>query len=139
MNEIPDLTSECVFTTSRSSGTGGQHVNKTETKVELRFNIADSALLSATQKTTILNQIGTKLIDSGKSVSITVQVTRSQLKNKTIAIRKLHDVLADALQEDEPRIPTRPTKESVAKRKSLKKSVGLKKALRGNLKSRDLE
>lgn len=139
MNEIPDLTSECVFTTSRSSGPGGQHVNKTETKVELRFNIADSALLSATQKTTILNQIGTKLIDSGKSVSITVQVTRSQLKNKTIAIRKLHDVLADALQEDEPRIPTRPTKESVAKRKSLKKSVGLKKALRGNLKSRDLE
>lgn len=139
MNEIPDLTSECVFTTSRSSGPGGQHVNKTETKVELRFNIADSALLSATQKTTILNQIGTKLIDSGKSVSITVQVTRSQLKNKTIAIRKLHDVLADALQEDEPRIPTRPTKESVAKRKSLKKSVGFKKALRGNLKSRDLE
>ena len=139
MDDKLDLSSECIFSTSRSSGPGGQHVNKTETKVELRFNIVDSALLTSSQKKLIINNLGNKLIENNTTILLTTQETRSQAKNKTLVIKKLHDMIYEALIQDEPRIPTKPTKASKEKRISTKKTSGELKAMRGNLKNREWE
>ncbi|CAG0907079.1 unnamed protein product, partial [Darwinula stevensoni] len=108
----------------RSSGPGGQHVNKTETKVELRFNISDSVLLTSAQKRMISKNLGNKLIENNSTILLTAQETRSQAKNKALAIKKLHDLINEALVQDEPRIATRPTKASKEKRISTKKTSG---------------
>lgn len=139
MEDKLDLSSECIFATSRSSGPGGQHVNKTETKVELRFNILDSVLLTSAQKKLIINNLGNKLIENNSTILLTAQETRSQAKNKTLVIKKLHDLINEALVQEEPRIPTRPTKASREKRISTKKTSGEIKAMRGNLKNREWE
>jgi len=136
---IPDLTNECNFTTSRSSGPGGQHVNKTETKVELRFNIINSSLLNAYQKEIILKNLGSKLIDNASTISIICQETRSQLKNKAICIKKLKALIEDSLTDETPRIPTKPPQSSTEKRITSKKISGELKTMRGNLKNKSLE
>ena len=79
--EIQALISECAFATSRSSGPGGQNVNKTETRVELRFNIQTSKLLSTVQKQKLLERLKYRLADNETSLILTAQDTRSQLKN----------------------------------------------------------
>lgn len=139
MEDKLDLSSECIFSTSRSSGPGGQHVNKTETKVELRFNISDSVLLTSAQKRLIIKNLGNKLIENNSTILLTAQETRSQAKNKSLVIKKLHDLINEALVQDEPRIATRPTKASKEKRISTKKTFGEIKAMRGNLKNREWE
>jgi len=139
MEDKLDLSSECIFSTSRSSGPGGQHVNKTETKVELRFNILDSVLLTSVQKRSIIKNLGNKLVENNSTILLTAQETRSQAKNKTLVIKKLHELISDALVQEEPRIPTRPTKASKEKRISTKKTSGEIKAMRGNLKNREWE
>src|SRR6478736_6433073 len=76
-----DLLSELIFTTSRSSGPGGQNVNKVNTKVTLKFRVWSSAILSLEQKELIGKKIGTTLTKDG-SIIITAQDKRSQLQNK---------------------------------------------------------
>jgi ribosome-associated protein len=134
---LPDFTSECSFNTSRSSGAGGQHVNKTETKVELRFNIAASDLLTNKQKALLLEKLANRLVDNDTAVIITCQETRSQFKNKAITIRKLHELIAENLKIEIPRIPTKTPKAIVEKIKKDKKVNSEKKALRGKLKDLD--
>jgi ribosome-associated protein len=134
---LPDLTSECTFTTLRSSGPGGQHVNKTETKVELRFNVIGSHLLTDFQKNKIITKLADKLIENQTTISITCQESRSQLKNKTIGLKKLHEMLSALIKPEKPRIPTKPSQESKEKRIEQKKLSGQLKNLRGNLKNKD--
>ncbi len=137
--KLTDLSSECIFATSRSSGPGGQNVNKTETKVELRFNIDDSQLLSSVQKNVLVAKLAGKLVDNDTTILITSQASRSQLQNKIKAINKLHELISRLLLPEAPRKPTKPTKASKEKRIAEKKQTGDIKSMRGNLKNKELE
>jgi ribosome-associated protein len=130
---IPDLISEFLFETSRSSGPGGQNTNKVETKVTLRFNIMESKLISDIVKNSLIIKLSTKLTKEGDLI-IHSQEARTQLKNKNICISKLYEMFDDALKVEKDRIPTRPTNASVTNRIKEKKNVGEAKKFRGNLK-----
>jgi len=117
---IPDLSAEFQFLTSRSSGPGGQNVNKVNSKVELRFDIQNSDLLSEDQKNILLVKLATKITSEG-ILSVVSQRDRSQLSNKEDAIEKLYLLVAKALTPVKPRKNTRPTKGSVERRLATKR------------------
>jgi ribosome-associated protein len=112
---IPDLSPEFQFLTSRSSGPGGQNVNKVNSKVELRFDIPNSDLLPDEQKEILLKKLATKITSEG-ILSIVSQRDRSQLANKEDAIEKFYLLISKALKPVIRRKKTRPTKSSVEKR-----------------------
>lgn len=87
---------EVTIKTSRSGGKGGQNVNKVETKVELMWNPANSGLFTEVEKGLLLEKLATKL-DSEGYLHITAQVKRSQLENKEVAFKKLHDLVEKSL------------------------------------------
>ncbi len=124
-----DFSSELKFSTSRSSGPGGQNVNKVNSKVELRFNVEMSAILSEFEKEIILKKLKNK-INSENELIITVQSDRSQLKNKNEAIDKFNQLISKALTPRKKRRPTSPTKSSVEKRLKQKKEDGKIKQMR---------
>lgn len=117
---IPDLSSEFQFLTSRSSGPGGQNVNKVNSKVELRFDVQNSSLLSDDQKDVLLKKLATKITSEG-ILSVVSQRDRSQLANKEDAIEKLYLLIEKALKPVKPRKNTRPTKGSVERRLTTKR------------------
>lgn len=119
ISEIP-FEREIEFKTSRSSGPGGQHVNKTNTKVELRFNILNSALLDEETKVILMSKLKSKINKEGEFI-IVVQEERSQLRNKEIALQKFYDLLGKALTPTKKRKPTKPTTSSKIKRLKQKK------------------
>ena len=92
MNTLPDLSSEITFKTSRSGGKGGQNVNKVSTKVELDFNVLNSALLTDEQKITILYKLEKKITKEG-ILQIVSQTERNQLGNKEVTIEKFYALL----------------------------------------------
>jgi ribosome-associated protein len=98
--------SEFEFITSRSSGPGGQNVNKTETRVELRFNISKSGLLSEEEKEKITGKLENRISKDG-ILSVSSQKSRSQLDNKIDCIRKFYDLLESALKQEKKRKPTK--------------------------------
>ena len=106
---------EFVFQASRSGGPGGQNVNKVSSKVELRFNIADSSLLSENEKSVILEKLANKINKDGELL-IVAQTDRSQLKNKEKVTEKFYLLIEKALTPRKKRLKTRPTKASVEKR-----------------------
>ncbi|GGF05407.1 alternative ribosome rescue aminoacyl-tRNA hydrolase ArfB [Hymenobacter cavernae] len=126
---INDLTPELQFQTARSSGPGGQNVNKVESKVEVRFHVASSQLLTDEQKGLILSKLGKQLTTDGYLI-VTAQEDRSQLRNKETAIRKLHDLLKRALHKPKARRATRPSAGAVRERLQAKKKHSEKKANR---------
>lgn len=123
---IVDLKSEFIFETSRSSGPGGQHVNKTETRVTLRFNVPSSALLSDAQKALIMEKLSAHITMDG-DILISSQKTRSQLRNKEACIERFYALLAFAFRKKPKRIATKPSKSARQKRLDGKKIVSLKK------------
>jgi len=128
----PDLIGELEFQASRSSGPGGQNVNKVNTRVELRFNISASVLLSDYQKQILLKKLAGKLTVDGVLI-IASQEERSQLRNKEIAAAKLYQLLEKALKPVKKRKATRPTRASVEKRIQTKKKLAEKKSRRGKI------
>jgi ribosome-associated protein len=106
---------EFIFQATRSSGPGGQNVNKVSSKVELRFNYLNSTSLDEEEKA----QVGIKLVNRINNLGeivLTAQTDRSQLKNKEIVIEKFYSLLEKALTPQKKRHKTRPTKGSVEKR-----------------------
>ncbi|MFM2394753.1 MAG: hypothetical protein RLZZ546_2735 [Bacteroidota bacterium] len=136
--ELPDLNSEIVFSTSRSSGSGGQNVNKVETKVELRFNIQNSKILTLDQKKILLEKLSKKLNQLGELI-ITCQDARSQLKNREIVEKKFNALLAQSLVKPKKRIATKATQSSKEERKLEKERNSKLKTFRGNLKNKNLK
>ncbi len=117
---IPDLSAEFQFFTSRSSGPGGQNVNKVNSKVELRFDLQNSNLLTEDQKNILLIKLASKITSEG-ILSVISQRDRSQLSNKEDAIEKLYLLITKALTPVKPRKNTRPTKGSVERRLATKR------------------
>ena len=123
------ILTELDFRTSRSSGAGGQHVNKTETKVEVLFNVPLSEGLSDEEKQTILEKMAASVTDDGM-IGISSQKSRSQFSNKENAIEKLRLRLEKALTPVVKRIRTKPSKSAVEERLQEKKLISEKKEAR---------
>ncbi len=127
---IPELESEFVFQTSRSSGPGGQNVNKVNSRVELRFDLVNSELLTDEQKETLQKKLASRLTSEGVLIVVS-QESRSQLENKEIAVQKFYELIRNALKPVKKRKPTRPTKASEEERLQRKRIQSEKKSLRG--------
>lgn len=123
---INSLLPELTFTTSRSSGPGGQHINKVSTKVELRFNILKSEVLSDELKILLIQKLKSKITSLGDLI-ITSQATRSQLKNKETTIEKFSLILEKALTSPKKRKPTKPSRAAKEKRIESKRKLSEKK------------
>ena len=115
--------SEIQLRTSRSSGPGGQHAQKSETRVEAVFDVEASAALSDAQKRRVVAKAGPVL----RAVA---QDERSQLRNKELATERLVEALRQALRVERRRLPTRPTAASKERRLEEKKRRGNVKRLR---------
>jgi ribosome-associated protein len=129
MIDIQEILHEVEFKTSRSSGSGGQNVNKVSTKVELRFNISLSQVLTENQKNTLLEKLASRLTKLGELV-ITCSAERSQLANKKKAVLRLESILEKALTTVKKRVPTRKTRSSDMQRLDNKKIRGDIKSIR---------
>ena len=92
--------------TSRSSGAGGQHVNKTSSRVEISWNIAQSRVLSDEQRNQLLLRLASRLSEKG-SIRVVASDTRSQLRNREKAEQRLAGTIAKALVIPKRRKPTR--------------------------------
>ena len=115
---------EIELRTSRSSGPGGQHANVTASRVEAVFDVAASSALSDAQKARVTARLGPR-------VSAAAQDTRSQRRNRELALERLAARLAHALEVRRPRTATRPTQASKRRRVDSKKRRGeIKKARR---------
>lgn len=126
---IFDLSPELNFQTSRSSGPGGQNVNKVESKVELRFDIEASEILSAEVKARLLEKLHSRLVQE-TIILVTAQEKRTQLQNKEVAVQKFYKIIEEALIEKKKRKPTKPSLADVQKRLKAKKINAGKKSLR---------
>ena len=124
-----DFSSELKYSASRSGGPGGQNVNKVNSKVELRFHIESSLLLSDHEKSILIHKLANKLNQDGELI-LTAQTERSQLKNKLIVTERFYNILASALTPQKKRKPTRRTRSSIEKRLNSKKKQAEKKANR---------
>lgn len=126
------LNRELEFTASRSEGPGGQNVNKVNSKVTLRWDIANSQLISDDEKRTIEEKLSSFLTKDG-ILMLSAQDKRSQLQNKEAVMEKLDTLLARAFAVKKRRKPTKPSKSAKAERIKKKKLVSEKKKWRRNI------
>ena len=115
--------SEIGFRTSRSSGPGGQHAQKSETRVEALFDVEASSALTERQKHRVVRKAGPVL----RAIA---QDERSQARNRERAIERIADALREALHVERKRVPTRPSKAAVERRLEEKRRRSRTKRLR---------
>ena len=131
---IKDFKDELIISASRSSGPGGQNVNKVNTKVEVRLNITGSDLLSDTEKALVFEKLANKINKQGELI-VTSQSERTQLQNKEKAIEKINQLIANALKIEKLRKKSKIPKSLNEKRLKDKK---LKSEKKGNRKPPEL-
>lgn len=123
---------ELSFRYARSSGPGGQHVQRTETKVELLFDLAGSPSLSEGQRRLAMSRLGSRLDQEGV-LHLTSQAGRSQLENRADVLERFQRLLAAALRPPKPRRATRPTAAARQQRLEGKRRRGQAKRMRGRV------
>jgi ribosome-associated protein len=126
MTEKRNFNPEFIFTASRSSGPGGQNVNKVNTRVELRFHVDSSLLLTEEEKKQIHAVLGNRINAEGELL-LASQSARTQLENKEAVTNRFYKLLAKALTPRKKRVKTQPTIASQHKRLDKKKKTAQKK------------
>lgn len=121
-----DFTTELSYKTSRSSGAGGQNVNKVETSVTVMWKFLDSEFFESDEKERIATKLKNR-INAENILQLTVSESRTQLQNKKIATEKILELVAKALIVQKPRKATKPSKTQIQKRLDTKKKLSEKK------------
>ncbi|CAL2084632.1 alternative ribosome rescue aminoacyl-tRNA hydrolase ArfB [Tenacibaculum sp. 190524A05c] len=124
-----NIQTEIQFKAIRSSGPGGQHVNKVASKVELYFDIQNSQGLTSREKEIITTKLANKISKNGQLLLYS-QESRSQHKNKEIVTQQLFQLLTSSLVQPKKRRSTKPTRSSLVKKAKNKQKHSLKKQLR---------
>lgn len=124
-----NLIKELKFKAVRSSGAGGQNVNKVSSKVELFFDLQNSVELSSKEKEILLKNLHPKLTKEGVLL-LNCDESRSQHKNKGIVIQRFLQIIINGLKVPKKRKATKPSKSSIQKRLDKKKKTAFKKAFR---------
>lgn len=123
---------ELVERFSRSGGAGGQHVNTSDTRVELSYDVARSAALTKTLRDRALERLANRLVDG--VLTVVASDRRSQRQNRDLARERLAETLREAIKPPpKPRRPTKPSKGAVQARLDEKKRRGQTKRLRRDL------
>ena len=120
---------ELQFKAIRSSGAGGQHVNKVSSKIELTFDLENSNSISENEKNLLKSKLSSKLTKKNNLI-LFCDTTRSQHRNKELVIERFLELLKTNLIRPKKRRPTKPTKGSVKRKVESKKRVSEKKTLR---------
>jgi len=126
---IENILKELNFKATRSSGAGGQHVNKTSSKIELSYNLEDSLSISENEKELLKTKLSSKLTKENVLI-LFCEETRSQHRNKEIAIKRFLALLKLNLIRPKKRRKTKPSKGAMKRRVETKKRTSFKKALR---------
>ena len=127
--DLSQLVNEIIYKAVRSSGSGGQHVNKVATKIELYFDIEASQFFNEEEKNRLREFLHNKLTKSGILI-LSCGETRSQLKNKNRVTKRFLELLEEGLKEEKERKPTKIPKAVKRKRLANKKRNSEKKANR---------
>ena len=123
------LISELNFKAVRSSGSGGQNVNKVSSKIELAFNLSESEALKDEEKDRLVTKLSHRLTKDNV-LMLQCDESRSQHKNKELVIERFFVIIKTGLKVPKKRKATKPTKSSIQKRIDKKKNIALKKVLR---------
>lgn len=113
--DVDQILKEISFKVMRSGGPGGQHVNKTSSKVEISFNVMNSSALTDSEKELLQNRLGNRLSADG-TVSFQSSDSRSQHRNKALAIDKLIQFLEEHLKVKKARKKTKPSRSAMERR-----------------------
>ncbi|WP_392437642.1 alternative ribosome rescue aminoacyl-tRNA hydrolase ArfB [Cruoricaptor ignavus] len=124
-----DFTNELTYKTSRSSGAGGQNVNKVETAVAALWKVEDSAFFSEVEKVLIKTKLANRINSEG-ILQVNASEARTQLQNRKIATEKILALVNAAIIPKKPRKKTQPSKAQIEKRLSAKKKISEKKESR---------